>query len=388
MLLLSRRWPVLAASVLLVGGAPAFAGELKAKAAPQELQRKAFSAEEQAAARIPGFDNIRFYADSVEGFRRDLPTVRGPWLALSAGGEDGAYGAGVLTGWTKSGQRPQFALVSGASTGALIATFAFLGPAYDDQLKEAYTTINAADVFEVAATQESLVDAWPLKRLIEKSVTAKMVEDLASVHREGRRLFVLTTNLDAGRPMVWDLGAIAEKGGEKALKLIRQVLLASSSIPGVFQPVLIRVEGDGHTFQELHSDGSVASPFYVAPEALLTRPVSDLPASEIYILINGKLHTDFQVAQRRVLSILGRSFSVALKAGERLQIAAIERWGRAGGLPVHVAAVDQSLKVESRGSFDPDYMKALYAAGEAEATRGQAFADNVSGIVPTNRAER
>jgi predicted acylesterase/phospholipase RssA len=384
----SSRLPALAASILLVGCLPAPAGELKAKSAPQELQRKTFTAEEQAVAQIPGFENVRFYADSVDDFRRALPTVRGPWLALSAGGEDGAYGAGVVTGWSKSGQRPQFALVSGASTGALIATFAFLGSNYDGQLREAYTTINAADIFEMTPTQESLVDAWPLKRLVEKSVTAKMVQDLATVHREGRRLFVLTTNLDAGRPMVWDLGAIAEKGGDKALQLIRQVLLASSSIPGVFQPVLINVKGEGRTFQELHSDGSLASPFYVAPEALLTRPVSDLPASEIYVLINGKLYTDFDVSQRRVLSILGRSFSVALKAGERMQIQTIERWAHAGGVPVHVAAIDQGLKVDSRGSFDPDYMKALYAAGENEGSRGQAFADNALGAVRTNRAER
>jgi predicted acylesterase/phospholipase RssA len=385
---LFRGLPLVAITILSTGGWTALAGDSKAKAPAPDLPRKAFSAEEQAAAAVPGFAHARFYADSVDDYRRALPTMRGPWLALSAGGEDGAYGAGILTGWTKSGGRPDFALVSGASTGALIATFAFLGPDYDNQLRDAYTSINAADIFEMTPTQESLVDAWPLKRLIERSVTPKMIEDIAARHREGRRLFVTTTNLDAGRPMVWDLGAIAEVGGDRALQLVRQVLLASSSIPGVFQPVLIQVRAEGHTFRELHSDGSLASPFYVAPEALLMRPVADLPASAIYIVINGKLRDDFEMTQRKVLPILGRSFSVALKAGERMQVATIERWGQAGGLPVHVAAVDPSLSVESRGSFDPDYMKALYAAGEDEATRGQAFADSLAETLRVNRAER
>ena len=384
----SSGFPALAATVLLIGVVPLQAGELKTKAATQRLERKAFNVEDQQAARIPGFDNVRFYADDVDAFRQAMPTVRGPWLALSAGGEDGAYGAGVVSGWTHSGHRPQFTLVTGASTGALIGAFAFLGSEYDDQLREAYTTITAADIFELTPTQESLVDAWPLKRLVERSVTDRMVQDLAAAHEQGRRLFVLTTNLDAGRPVVWDLGAIAARGGDKALQLVRQVLLASSSIPGVFQPVLISVKANGHTFQELHSDGSLASPFYVMPEALLGRPASDLPATDLYVLINGKLRTDFEVAQRQVLSILGRSFSVALKAGERLQIATMERWARASGLPVHVAAIDQDLKVESRGSFDPDYMGALFAAGEREGAAGQAFADGMGDLTRVHQAER
>ena len=384
----SRRLPVLATSLLLAGALSLHAGELKVRNIAQPLQRNAFNAEDQQVARIPGFENVRFFADDVVAFRRALPTSRGPWLALSAGGEDGAYGAGVVTGWTKSGHRPQFTLVTGASTGALIAAFTFLGSDYDTQLRDAYTKITAADIFELAPTPESLVDAWPLKRLVEKSVTEEMVRDLAAAQAQGRRLLVITTNLDAGRPVVWDLGAIAAKGGDKAIQLVRQVLLASSSIPGVFQPVLISVKGDGRTFQELHSDGSLASPFYVLPEALLNRPASDLPATDLYILINGKLRTDFEVAERRVLSILGRSFSVALKAGERLQIATMERWGRASGLPVHVAAVDQNLKVDSHGSFDPDYMGALFAAGEREGSIGQAFAQGMADQTKVDQAER
>jgi len=206
----------------------------------QAPERRAFSAREQALAAIPAFPDARFFADSPLDFRLALPERHGAWLALSAGGEDGAFGAGVLTGWSGRG-RPVYSVVSGVSTGALIGVFAFLGSSYDAMLEAAYTTINAADVFEAAATPESLVDAWPLRRLVDRSITPGLLRDVAVAHDGGRRLFVVTTNLDAGRSVVWNMGAIARRGGDQALALFKQVLLASSSIPGVFQPTLIDV---------------------------------------------------------------------------------------------------------------------------------------------------
>jgi len=179
------------------------------------------------------------------------------------------------------------------------------------------------------------------------------VQDIAAAYREGRRLFVLTTNLDAGRPVVWDIGAIASKGNPAALDLIRQVLLASSSIPGLFQPVLINVRAEGRKFQEMHSDGSIGTPFYVMPEALMSRTGTDLPLTDLYILINGKLQPAFDVSPRSVLSILGRSFSVALKAGERLEIGLLTRWAQKGGVPIHVAAIDPKLNVPTPALSTP-----------------------------------
>ena len=330
-------------------------------------ERKSFSAQDQAAAQIPAFPDARFFADSLPDFRRALPERRGPWLALSAGGEDGAFGAGVLTGWSGRG-RPDFAVVTGVSTGALIGVYAFLGPACDSMLESAYTTINSADVFEAASTHESLVDAWPLRRLIDKAITARLMRDVASAHDGGRRLFVVTTNLDAGRPMVWNMGAIARRASDEALSLFKQVLLASSSIPGVFQPMLIHVEGQGGAFQELHVDGALANPFYIAPEG-----VSEPPMSELYIIVNGKLAVDFGLTQRKILPILGRSFTVALKAGERGAIATWTRWARMGGVPLKLANIPEAFKMASKGSFDPDYMKALFAEGRRSAQGGEAF---------------
>ena len=347
--------------------------------APQQTQtpeRKPFSAQDQAAAGLPAFPDARFFADSAADFRLALPPRTGPWLALSAGGEDGAFGAGVLTGWSGRG-RPEFSLVSGVSTGALIGVYAFLGSGYDAALEAAYTTINATDVFEVAGTPESLVDAWPLRRLVDRSITARLLRDVAAAHESGRRLFVVTTNLDAGRPVVWNMGAIARHSSEEALALFRQVLLASSSIPGVFQPMLIDVHAKGRTFHELHVDGGLANSFYVAPESLVQEGAADLPVSELYILVNGKLTVDFGLTQRKVLPILGRSFSVALKAGERLAIAAWSTWAQGRGVELKVANIPTRFALQSKGSFDPDYMKALFAEGRQSMRVGQAFETRV-----------
>ena len=160
-------------------------------------------------------------------------------------------------------------------------------------------SITGADIFEDRPTHESFLDTWPLRRLLEKRVTPELVAAVAAEHRKGRRLLVVTTNADSGRRVVWDMGAIAQKGDEAAVKLFRDVLLASSAIPGFFTPVLIDVEANGKKFQELHIDGSVTSPFFVGPEALL-EPGSKLrlPATELYIVLNGRLAPDFYPPER------------------------------------------------------------------------------------------
>jgi hypothetical protein len=252
-----------------------------------------FTAADQAAAVVPGFPDVRAWGDTAEGFRKVVPSSNGAWLAMSGGGADGAFAAGLLNGWTQSGKRPEFSVVTGVSIGALLAPYAFLGPKYDEDMRQSIVSITGADIFEDRPTQESFLDTWPLRRFLEKRVTPELVANIAAEHRKGRRLLVVTTNADAGRRVVWDMGAIAEKGDEAAVKLFREVLLASSAIPGFFTPVLIDVEANGKKFQELHIDGSVTSPFFVGPEALL-EPGSDLklPATELYIVLNGRMSPD------------------------------------------------------------------------------------------------
>jgi hypothetical protein len=338
---------------------------------PAKLERPEFSAAEEAAAQIPDMPDARFWADSTADFERALPPQEGPWLILSTGGEEGAYGAGFLKGWTESGTRPQFAAVTGVSTGALMAVYAFEGPKYDEELHTGYTTVTASDIFEVGATPESLTDTWPLRQLISKRVTADLLADVAAEYRKGRRLFVMTTNLDAGRTVVWNMGTIAAHGGESALKLFRQILLASASVPGVFPPVYIKVEANGRQFDEMHADGGVNGPLFFGPESyLLPGSPKRLPATSLFVIVNGKLTADFYMPQRNTAAILGRSITLALKTGARLERVLAGAAARRAGIPFNLTYVDNGFEQVGRGLFDPAYMNALYDYGLSQA-RGE-----------------
>jgi Patatin-like phospholipase len=327
-------------------------------------KRTPFTAAEEAAAVIPGMPDARFWADSATDFNKALPSQPGLWLILSSGGEDGAFGAGLLNGLSASGKRPDYSVVTGVSTGALMAPFAFAGPRYDAQLRRAYTQITAADIFEAGQTPESFIESWPLKELIGKEITPSLLADIAAEHRRGRRLFVITTDLDAERSVVWNMGAIAAHGGEDALNLFRSVLLASSSIPGAFPPVLIAVEANGKRFQEMHVDGGVGGQFFAAPAALLAS-TSDyrLPAKQLYIVINSGLQPDFQVVERSTPAILAHAVDAAVKVDTRLMIDRAYLAAKRSGVGFNIATIPQSFSAPSRGPFDPEYMRALFQTG-------------------------
>jgi predicted acylesterase/phospholipase RssA len=319
--------------------------------------------------------DARFWADSVADFNNALPAQPGPWLVLSSGGSDGAFGAGLLSGWSASGRRPEFSVVTGVSTGALMAPFAFAGTRYDEQLRSAYTSVTAADIFEVGGTGESFLDTWPLKRLLEKQITPALIADVAAEHRRGRRLFVTTTNLDAGRFVVWNMGAIAAHGGEDALKLFRNVLLASSAIPGAFPPVLIGVEGGGKRFQEMHVDGGVGGQFFVAPAALMAATTDyRLPATQLYVVVNTGLKPDFDVVERTTPSILAKAVATAVRVDTRLMIDRAYETAKRSGVGFNVATIDPDFTAPSRGAFDPDYMRALFQAGFEQGKGASPFA--------------
>ena len=347
---------------------------------PAPPTRPDFTAIEQQHAVVAGFPDARFFGDSNIAFLNAVPLADGPWLALSGGGEEGAFGAGLLAGLTAAGKRPNFALVTGSSTGALIAPYAFLGARYDEMLKKSYTTITSADVFEIAMTPESLLDTWPLKKLIEQRVTAGLLTEIAAEHRKGRRLFVVTTNLDAGRPVVWDMGAIAVRGGSKALKLFRSVLLASASIPGFFPPVHIEVEANGRTFLEMHADGSIRAPFYVAPEGVLAGANARLPASEIYVIVNSRLATGFEQPGRNMAAILGRSISLVMKATLRNDVMRAYQGALRQGTEFRLAVIAPEFKEQGRGVFDPDYMQALFAQGLKQGMGAEPFLSQPPGM--------
>jgi hypothetical protein len=333
---------------------------------PKPLPPRApFTAADEAAATIPGMPDARFWADSVSDFNAALPPQPGPWLALSSGGADGAFGAGLLNGLSESGKRPDYAVVTGVSTGALMAPFIFAGPKYDGALRDAYTKVSAADIFEVGGTPESFIDSWPLKDLIAKQITPAVLADIAAAHKSGRRLFIVSTDIDAERSVVWNMGAIAAHGGDAALKLFRSVLLASSAIPGGFPPVLITVEANGKQFQEMHVDGGVGGQFFVAPAAVLA-PTSDykIPATQLYLVANSGLQPQFSIVDRTMPSILTGTVSAAVKVDTRLMMDRVYTAAKRSGVDFAVATIPPSFNAPSRGPFDPVYMTALFQVGE------------------------
>ncbi len=378
-------WPALEGS--LFGTDTAYAQSRRAprktkqvpKQIPKDHPRTPFTLEEQNAAVIPGIPDARVWGDSEADFRRVLPTASGPWLALSGGGADGAYGAGLLKGWSQSGKRPDFALVSGSSIGALIGPYAFLGSGYDADLQKNFAEITAADVFEDKQTPESLFDSWPLKELIEKRVTPKMLADIAAEHRKGRRFLVATTNQDAGRRVIWNMGAIAAHGGDKALKLFRSVLLASSSIPGFFQPVMIDVEANGKKFQEMHLDGTITAPFFVVPETMLAASGGRLPTDQVYVIINSKLKSEFSMPERRISLILGRTIGVALTAALKAELLLVTTSAPRLGVNLNVAYVPETFNHPNHGLFDHGYMDALFKYGVEQSSKGEGFTGKPAG---------
>ena len=245
-------------------------------------------------ATVLGRDDLRFWAS--EGFsptwlalapeqtgeiRRSNPAIANTehnYLAISGGGANGAYGAGLLVGWSALGTRPEFSMVTGISTGALTAPFAFLGERYDEQLQEVYTTLDTSSILELGNVfnvfrSDAITDVTPLKNTIEKYVTDGMIAEIAREHRRGRRLLIGTTNLDAGEAIYWNIGRIANTGHPDAAALIRDVLRASASIPGVFPPVYIKAETpDGRTHDEMHVDGGTSAQMFLYPPRMDWEP--------------------------------------------------------------------------------------------------------------------
>jgi hypothetical protein len=344
------------------------------KRGPQE--RTPFTQDDADAAIIPGAPDARAWGDSETEFTRLLPNLEGPLLAISGGGSDGAFSAGVLAGWTQAGNRPDFSVVTGVSIGALIAPFAFLGPRYDDELRTSFTTISAADIFEDQPTADSLFDYWPLKRLIEQRITPKLLAEIATEHARGRRLFVVTTNLDAGRRVVWNMGAVAAGGDTQALKLFRDVLLASCSIPGFFSPVGVTVESKGRRFEEMHGDGTLTAPFFVLPEPMLAhasraRP----PLGQVYVIVNSRPAAAFKMADRNVPGVLGRSIGVALTSALQSEVSLLSLAGQRLGFSLQIAQIDPAFNYPSHGPFDGKYMQALYEFGLGASQKGTVFKD-------------
>jgi hypothetical protein len=298
---------------------------------------------------------------------------------LSGGGMNGAFTAGVLKGWTASGARPRFDVVTGISTGALIAPFAFLGPEYDAELERLYTSVRRENIIGPRLLcLDSVASSKPLEQLIAAGATPEMLHGITLAHRQGRRLYVGTTNLDTKRLVVWDLGAIASRDSEESKALFQRVLLASCSVPALLPPVPIDVEIDGKRCTELHVDGGVIASVFLQPRMLGIGPNGELPPiaapPTVYVVVAGKLGPEIVPTKWELLSISTESLGAVFQArteGDLAQLFLLARYAKAN---FALTGVRQNLV--SKGdciSFDPQVMRGLFDEGYRAAKNGTAW---------------
>ncbi len=297
------------------------------------------------------------------------------YLALSGGGAGGAFTAGILNGWSREGSRPEFDMVSGVSTGALIAPFAFLGSDYDPLLKALYTNggTDGLDKFQDPVSMlrsGGVIDPGPLRRLVERYATPDMLQRIAEEHRRGRRLLVVTTNLDAQRPVVWNLGEIAASDRPDALALFRDILVASASVPGIYPPVLLQAHGaKGRGFKEMHVDGSAMAEVFVAPSLLQSLPnrrSAARGAIHLWVVINNTLTPEYSATPVTPLAIAGRSLSTLAKSQTIWIVKAAQQEAQALGMDFNVAQIDNHVPFDSEHPFALGYMRTVYRLGEEE----------------------
>jgi predicted acylesterase/phospholipase RssA len=370
----------------LIAGAASIAG-----CATDFVPRSAVPVELVDRAIISDFKQVRFWGDSKPGEYKDLTQQRieavrqafGPnvtkisrtanILTLSGGGSDGAFGAGILVGWTEHGDRPQFDFVTGISTGAMMAPLAFLGSKYAPQLKEAYTTLTTADVATtqvfaaVLGATASLADTKPLQDLVAKYMTEPMLQEIAAEHAKGRILMIGTTNLDAQRSVIWDIGALAASGHPNSLELIRKIILASAAIPGAFPPVEITVTADGKQYQEMHVDGGVTRQVFLYPPGFSPREVDKVIGwklkRRLFIIRNTKIDPEFAVTSSKLFPIASRSIATLIKTQGIGDLYQIHTTAKRDGVDYNLAYIPSDFGAVAKDAFDRDYMNALYQRG-------------------------
>jgi hypothetical protein len=366
----------------------------------------------QSTAEISGMPGVRYSpavpedvkrlaAEGVASFYREKATFLAQggkgqlppatYLALSGGGDKGAFGAGLLVGWSAAGDRPSFKLVTGVSTGALIAPFAFLGPKYDKPLKAIYTGVSQDDILvprslTAAVWDDAMADNRPLWQLLEKHIDQKMLVAIAEEYKKGRLLLVATTNLDAQLPVIWNLTKIAASGHPKALDLIRSLMIASAAIPGAFPPVLIDVEANGRPYQEMHVDGGASTQVFLYPPTLevakMLKERHEQREKKLYIIRNARLDQDWAQVNRRTLPIVQRAISSLIQSQGIGDLYRMYLTAKQDQIDYNLAVIGPSFKVAHTEDFERGFMQALFDFGYTLARKGYPWLKMPPGFNP------
>ena len=341
-------------------------------------------------ASLPGMQDVRIWGDAkIPNLDRmlaaEMPALKrrmqerskigggvSNMIAISGGADDGAFSAGLLVGWGESGTRPEFDLVTGISAGALVAPFVFLGPEYDGALSEIFTQYGASDIYTADVMAglfggDALADSAPLATLIAKYVDRNLLNRVAEERGKGRLLFIGTTNIDAQRPVYWDMGRLAQSKHPSAVETFRKVLLASASVPGVFPPVRFPVTANGRSFEELHVDGGPTREVFFAPSDFSFKSVDKAFGRAIprrlYIIRNGKLGPEFMVTKETTFGIAQRSLATLTKNQGIGDLVRMYARAKDDKIDYNLVAIPDEFKAARPKPFDQGYMRSLYGAG-------------------------
>jgi hypothetical protein len=312
-------------------------------------------------------DRERAYLASRERTAQALPTAN--YLAISGGGDAGAFGAGLLVGWTQRGTRPEFKVVTGVSVGALIAPFAFLGSAYDPVLKNVSVSIGTKSIIHMrsliaAVASDGMADATPLAALIAHYITPDVLVAISREHARGRVLLIATTDLDSRQPVVWNMGVIASSKDPRAIDLFRKVMLASASIPGILPPVMIDVSVNGNRYQEMHVDGGVMTEAFLFPPSLIRALTTNGPLNDrtrrVYIIRNGRMDAPWESVARRTTSVAHRALDALIDVKGFNDLYRLEMFAREDREDFNIAYIGDDFTYPHKTRFAPDYMRRLF----------------------------
>lgn len=376
------------------------------------LPREPVPVEGIYSAVIPGMPGIRawggelspeFQRDLVESVRQEqaaglagesggIPEYTA--LALSGGGSDGAFGAGFLNGWSIAGTRPDFKLVTGISTGALIAPFAFLGSTYDEELKEVFTTMSTKDIlrfnniFKILFRSEAFASSEPLENVVAQHIDQELLQAVADRHDRGYRLYIGTTNMDAQRLSIWNMGLIATYGTAEALDLFRKIMVASASIPAAFPPVMIEVELNGRRYDEMHTDGGTVTQvfFYAGIFDLQSAAKSALGAAaksalgDLYVIRNGQLSSEAGQIERKLAAITDRAISTMIKMAAMNNLYRIYAFTGRENVNFHYVDIPDSYVSQAEEVFDRAEMNRLFEIGYQLGLSGDAWQSEPPGL--------
>ncbi|WP_244408499.1 patatin-like phospholipase family protein [Roseomonas fluvialis] len=357
----------------------------------------------QDHTQILGIPNARFFPDTQavalfeefaaasrrEALHLGLPPDTDPrrlppanLLALSGGSDHGAFGAGILVGWTELGTRPEFKLVTGISTGALTAPLAFVGSSKDPVLRDVYTAVGPDQIFRMRdwisiLFADALTDTRPLREMLARHMNEATVGQIAEGYRQGRLLLIGTTNLDAMRGVIWNVGAIAASGRPGAADLIRDLMLASASVPTFFPPVMIQVEAEGRTWQEMHVDGGAMAQTFLYPPALTQgrnlRAGALARARRAWVIRNARLGGEWQQTERGLLPISGRAISSMIAASGQNDILRLQTNAVRDGIDFNLTYIGEDFTLPWVRPFDREWMRALFEYGRLRTVEGRTW---------------